>query len=291
MASPTTVPAEEIQVIEPPKGWIGVDWAELWRFRELFAFIVWRDIKVKYKQTFLGVMWAVLVPFLQMLVFTAIATMGNIQSDGLPKVVFYFTNMVLWNYFATSMTMSGQSLVTNAKLLTKIYCPRLIMPAGPVLAGLVDFGIACCLLMGVMLFYGIVPSWTIIFAPLALLLAFFTSLGVGFFLSAVNVKYRDVRYAVPPLVQIWMFSTVTISFSGIYERLYEKYGDWCYLWGLNPMSGALETFRWCLLREHLAESAVKPWPLLAFSIPVTVILVVFGLFYFRRMERMFADIV
>jgi lipopolysaccharide transport system permease protein len=326
----TAPPAQEpVTTICPEHGRAGVDLRELWRFRELFGFLVWRDIKVQYKQTLLGALWAVLVPLLQMAIFAAISRIANLPSDGVPRPVFYFTNMVAWSFFAVAVTRSSQSLVGSAQLLTKTYFPRLIVPTGACIAGLVDFAIAFLALLCLMLAYGIVPPAAGLLCPLLMLVALGTSVGLGLLLSALNVRYRDVRYVVGPLLQMWMFCTVLLPFSKIPHSL----GPWRYLYGLNPMAGVIEGFRWCLLHQRLAVEektrvlldsrlvpetlaagqsvAVRvvdgatqvwleqttqapvgpPWMLLAVGVPVMVLLLGVGLLYFRRTERFFADIV
>ncbi len=306
-----------VQVIEPPRGWFHLDWAELWRYRELFFFMVWRDVKVKYKQTVLGAVWAVLVPLLQMIVFTFIfGRVAGLSSDGLPQPIFYYTALLPWTYLAGSLSMAGNSLVGNAQLLTKVYFPRIIVPTSPAVAGLVDFAIAFLILLVMMAWYGIVPAATALYLPLLLLVAVGTALGTGYIFSALNVKYRDIRYALPFLVQIWMYLTVIIPFSSIPERL----GPWRYLYGLNPMAGVIEGFRWCMLHpymsvektvsqhvplaapagpfklslllEQTASSGVEaPWRLLAMGVPVMLLILAVGTVYFRRVEKSFADVI
>ncbi len=322
---------EVIQVIEPPRGWAWVDWRELWRYRELLGFFVWRDIKVKYKQTLLGAAWAILVPFFQMVVFSLIfGGIAGLSTNGLPRPVFYFAGLLPWTYFATSLGMASQSMVQTGNILTKIYFPRLIVPTAPCIASLVDFMIAFVILIGMMLLYRIVPGTESLLLPLLLLIAFGTAAGASFFLSALNVKYRDVRYVVPFLIQVWMYCTVIIPFSSIPER----FGKWRYLYGLNPMAGVVEGFRWCLAHQKMfiadkvktliegnvlpqtinpdqsisVERALDgtfhtylvntintpvdpPWLLIGIGVPVMLLMRAFGLYYFKRMESQFADVV
>ena len=321
----------DVLVIKPPKGLINVDLKELWRYRELFGFFVWRDIKVKYKQTLLGAAWAVLVPFFQMMVFAFIfGRVAKLPSDGLPPSIFYYAALLPWTYFATSMNMSSQSMVGNAHLLTKIYLPRLIVPTGPCIAGLVDFLIAFTIMVGMMFYYHIIPPLTVLLLPILLFIAFGTALGTGLFFSALNVKYRDVRHMMSFIVQMWMYCTVIIPFS----KIPEKFGVFRYLYGLNPMAGVVEGFRWCLLHtrmfieknietpiignilpENLVEGqkvvvkvsednhvqaylseVVKtpvepPFILIGIGIMSVIVIFTFGLYYFKRTEKMFADIV
>jgi lipopolysaccharide transport system permease protein len=292
------LPAEPVVRIRPVKGWIGLDLRELWRYRELFGFLVWRDIKIKYKQSLLGVGWAIMLPFMQMVIFaTVFGGVANLPSDGLPSSLFYFAALLPWTYFATAVSMSSNSLVGSANMITKIYFPRIIMPASPCIAGLVDFAIAFMLLLamilGAPLLYDLtIPlSWTALLLPLLMLTAFGCALGVGLILSAMNVKYRDIKYIVPFLIQMWMFATVLVPFSMISA---EKYGTWRYLYALNPMVGVTEAFRWCLFHNVMTVDGgpvPAPWTLLAIGTPVMLMILTFGLFYFRRMEKMFADVV
>ncbi|MBN1477970.1 ABC transporter permease [Candidatus Sumerlaeota bacterium] len=278
-------------VIEPPRGWIAVNFRELWQYRELFGFLVWRDIKVKYKQTLLGAIWAILVPLVQALIFTIIfSNVAGLSSDGLPPTLFFYIAMLIWTYFATSLTMSANSLVGSSNLLTKIYFPRLIVPAGPCLAGLVDFAIGLIILVVMLIHYRFVPPATALLFPIFLALALITALGTGLFLSALNVKYRDIRFAVPFLIQMWMYVTVIISFTTIAQWL-EGHGIWPYLWGLNPLVAVVEGFRWCLVYPHTDPAIGPPWMLLAVGTPVALVILFSGLFYFRRMEKQFADII
>ena len=297
-------PVQPLSIVEirPAKGWMSLNLREIWDYRELLYFITWRDIKVKYKQTLLGFAWAILVPFMQMIVFSTLAIVANVKTDGIPAILFYFANMTMWNYFATALNMSSSSLVGSSNMLTKIYFPRLIVPAGPCLATLVDFGIAFVMLLLLLIPYRIIPSAAILLVPLLVLMAFGTALGVGLVFAALNVKYRDIRYVMPPLIQIWMFGSVLLPFHDIHARFFGRIGNWVYVYGLNPMGGVIEGFRWCFFHSYMSIQQVvdgktiqvavnPPWALLAIGAPVVVCLVAFGLFYFRRVERMFADIV
>jgi lipopolysaccharide transport system permease protein len=266
-------------VIRPKKGWISLGLADLWRYRELAFFLTWRDISVRYKQTVLGAAWALLQPFFTMIIFSVVFGMfGKLPSEGLPYPIFTYTALLPWQLFAYSLTESGNSLVANQNLITKVYFPRVVIPISATLGGLLDFAIAFVLLMGMMMFYGVRPTSAVWTLPLFLLLALITALGAGLWLSALNVEYRDVRYTIPFLTQFWMYaSPVAYSSTLIPER-------WRALYGLNPMAGVVEGFRWALLGTGKA-----PGPLLAVSVAVSILLLVTGLMYFRRMERTFAD--
>jgi homopolymeric O-antigen transport system permease protein len=261
-------------------GWVAIDFPELWRYRELLLFQALRDIKVRYKQTALGAAWAILQPVLTMLVFSIFfGNLAGIPSDGVPYPIFVFAALLPWQLFAYALTQSSNSLVDSAHILTKVYFPRLIVPLASVLAGLVDFAIACVVLVGMMLYYDIVPGWGILTLPLFTLLAIAAALAVGLWLSVLNVKYRDVRYTIPFLSQFWLFITpVAYSSTLVPEK-------WQAIYGINPMAGVVDGFRWALLGK------TPPGPMLLVSVAATVLLVVGGLFYFRRMEKTFADVV
>jgi len=274
-------------VIEPSRGWLSLRLSELWEYRELLFFLVWRDIKVRYKQTLLGASWAVLQPLLTMVVFTIFfGNLAGIDSDGLPYPIFSYTALLIWTFFAQGLTQSSQSLVGSANLIRKVYFPRLIIPLSSILAGAVDFAIAFIVLLGMMAYFGIWPSVTIIYLPLLIVLAFAAALGTGLWLSALNVAYRDVKYVVPFFVQMWLFVTPVIyPTSAVTERLeHLQIPGWFY--GLNPMTGVVEGFRWCLLGVDS-----HPWPLIAASAGVSILLVITGALYFGRMEKTFADVV
>jgi lipopolysaccharide transport system permease protein len=270
-----------VTIIEPSRGWIKVNLRELWEYRDLLFFLSWRDISVRYKQTLLGAAWAVLQPFLSMVVFSLFfGRLAKMPSDGVPYPVFSYVALLPWQYFSSAMSQSSTSLVANSRMLTKIYFPRLVIPLAAILPPLLDFAIAFVVLLGMMVFYGIAPTWNVLWLPLFLLLAVATALGVGLWLSAMNVQYRDIRYVVPFLVQFWMFaSPVTYSTSIVPA-------EWHMLYGLNPMVGVIEGFRWALL-----GTGTPPGPTMAASVLVTLALVLSGLFYFRHMEKTFADVV
>jgi len=266
--------------IEPSKGWVGLQLRDLWVFRELLYFLTWRDVKVRYKQTALGVTWAILQPLLTMVVFSLFfGKLAKVPSDGIPYPIFNFVGLLPWTFFSSAITNSSQSLVGNANMITKVYFPRLIIPISAVLSGLVDFGISFIVLIGMMFFFPVHPGWGIFLLPLFLLLAVITSLGVGLWLSAMNVQYRDVRYIVPFITQFWLFAT-PVAYS---SRLLSE--PWLTLYGLNPMVGVVEGFRWALLGTN------PPSAMIILSVLVSVVTFISGLFYFRRMEKNFADLV
>jgi lipopolysaccharide transport system permease protein len=254
---------------------------ELWDYRELLYFLTWRDLKVRYKQTALGAAWAVIQPLFMMLVFSLFfGRLAGVPSDGIPYPLFTFCALLPWQLFAHSLTESSNSLVRNQNLITKVYFPRLVVPLSAVLAGVVDFAIAFVILLGMLLFYGIVPGWQIVALPFFILLAVMSAMAVGLWLSALNVQYRDVRYTINFLVQFWLFATPVAYPSSIIPS------RWRVLYGLNPMVGVVEGFRWSLLGKP--ES---PGALVMVSTAVVIVLLTGGMFYFRRMEQQFADIV
>jgi len=267
--------------IEPTTGWVGLKLRELWEYRELAFFLTWRDVKVKYKQTALGAAWAILVPFLNMVVFTLVfGKLARIPSDGLPYPIFSYAAMVVWTFFQTGLSQSSNSLVGSSNIIKKVYFPRLVIPISTVLSGVVDFAIAFSVLLGMMFWYGIVPTANIVWLPALLLLALTTALGVGLWLSALNVKYRDVRYTVPFLTQLWLFATPVIYPSSKIPEL------WRPLYALNPMAGVVEGFRWALLGTD-----TRPGPMILVSTAAALAILAGGAFYFRRMEKTFADVV
>lgn len=261
-------------------GWASVDFTELWQYRELLVFQALRDIKVRYKQTALGATWAILQPVLTMAVFTIFfGRLAGVPSDGVPYPIFAFSALLPWQLFAFALTQSSNSLVDNAPVLTKVYFPRLILPLASVLAGLVDFTIACGVLAGMMFYYGIVPGWEAMMLPLFVLLALAAALAVGLWLSALNARYRDVRYTIPFLAQFWLFITPVAYSSTLVPK------EWQVVYALNPMVGVIDGFRWALL------GTTPPGPMLLVSAMATALVLIGGLLYFRRMERSLADIV
>jgi lipopolysaccharide transport system permease protein len=274
-------------IIEPAKGWVPVRLRDLWEYRDLLYFLIWRDVKVRYKQTVLGAAWAILQPTLTMIVFTIFfGGLAGVASDGLPYPIFSFAALLPWTFFAQGLTQSSNSLVGSQNLITKVYFPRLVIPLATVLSGVVDFALAFVVLLGMMAFYGIWPGMAVIWLPLLLALAFATALGVGLWMSALNVEYRDVRYVVPFLVQIWLFVTPVIYPASVVTSRLESLGLPGWIYGLNPMAGVVEGFRWALLGVD-----TQPGPLILASALVAVVLVVTGAVYFRRMEQTFADVV
>lgn len=275
------VKERSIVIIRPSSGWIAFNLKDLWEYRELVYFLVWRDIKVRYKQTVLGVAWAILQPFLTMVVFSIFwGRLAGIPSDGVPYPIFTYTALLPWQLFAHALTESSNSLVANERLITKVYFPRLAIPLAAVLAGLVDFGIAFAVLILMMASFGVIPPSSILTLPFFILLAVATALAVGLWFSALNVQYRDVRYVIPFLTQFWLFAT-PIAYSS--SLVPEPWRAW---YGLNPMAGVVEGFRWALL----GTSSGSPTMLIVSILAVSVLLVG-GMVYFRQMERTFADVI
>ncbi|HEY0071119.1 MAG TPA: ABC transporter permease [Chloroflexia bacterium] len=267
--------------ISPSRGWVSLRLGDLWEYRELLYFLTWRDIKVRYKQTVLGAAWAIIQPFFTMLVFSLFfGGLAQIPSDGVPYPVFAYTALVPWTFFANGLNQSSNSLVGSANLISKVYFPRLTVPIATVLSGVLDFVLAFIVLIGMLFWYGIVPTFNVVFLPVFLLLALITALGVGLWLSAMNVQFRDVRYLVPFLTQFWLFATPIAYPSSLLSE------PWQTLYGINPMVGVVEGFRWALL-----GTGTSPGTLILVSSVVAVSLLVSGAFYFRRMEKTFADVV
>jgi lipopolysaccharide transport system permease protein len=267
--------------IEPSEGWVALKLRELWAYRELLYFFTWRDIKVRYKQTALGAAWAVIQPFFTMLVFSLFfGRLAKMPSDGVPYPIFSYAALVPWTFFAHGLNQSSNSLVENSNLIKKVFFPRLAIPISTALSGVLDFVIAFALLIGMMFFYGIRPTVNVLWLPLLLLLALVTSLGVGLWISALNVQFRDFRYIVPFLVQFWLFATPIAYPSSLLNE------PWRTVYALNPMVGVVTGFRWALLGTNTA-----PGPMLAASSLAAILILVGGAFYFRRMERIFADVV
>jgi lipopolysaccharide transport system permease protein len=274
-----------VQIIAPARGWVPIRLRELWEYRELLYFLIWREVKIRYKQAALGVAWAVLQPVLTMVIFSVVfGRFAGMPSDGLPYPVFAYCALLPWQLFTFALTESSNSVVANQRLITKVYFPRLMMPIAAVGVGLLDFAISFVVLLGLIGFYGAffdfgvgAAVWTV---PLWTLLAVMTALGVGFWLSALNVKYRDIRYTVPFLAQLWFFATPVVYPTSIVPA------DWRFLFALNPMVGVVDGFRWALL-----GTARAPEPTVLISIGAVLVLFTGGLFYFRRVERTFADVI
>ena len=280
-AHPSVPQGQGTKVIEPAKGWAPLELEALWRSRELLYFLTWRDVKVRYKQTILGAGWAVLRPVLTMLIFTVVfGHFAKIPSEGVPYAIFSYCALVPWTFFAYAVPQSANSLVGNAHLISKVYFPRLVIPIAATVSGLPDFALAFALLLGMMLVYGIMPTATVLVLPFFVLLGLMAILAVGIWLSALSAQYRDVVHAVPFLVQIWLFATpVAYPISLIHGKLQ-------LVFALNPMTGVVEGFRWALLGTHDLHVA----PLVA-STAVTMIMLLGGLCYFRRVERRLADVI
>lgn len=268
-----------VVAIEPSQGWASLQLRDLWEYRELLYFLVWRDVKVRYKQTVLGAAWAIIQPLLTMVVFAVFfGRLAGVPSDGVPYPLFAFAALVPWTFFANALNHGSNSLVGSAHLITKVYFPRLVVPLASVLSGVVDFLLAFAVLLALMPWYGIGLSARVVFVPLFVLLAVATALGVALWLSALNVEYRDVRYTVPFLTQFWLFVTPVAYPSSLLSE------PWRTLYGLNPMAGVVDGFRWALL-----GTGSGPGPMLAVSSLAALALLVGGAYYFRRLERTFAD--
>lgn len=279
--SPVLMEDLPLTVAEPRQGWSGFGLGSLWRFRELLYFLVWRDVKVRYKQTAVGIAWVALQPLLNVILFSVIfGRLAKLPSEGIPYPAFSYAGMLAWTLFSASLSQASGSVVANKALITRVFFPRLIIPIAGVLAALVDFGVAAVLLGGMMAYYGIAPGLSLLAFPAFMLLALAAALAVGIWLAALNVQYRDVQYAMPFLTQFWLFATpIAYSATLIPERFRVIYG-------LNPMAGVVEGFRWSLFSR-----SDPPGPMIGVSAAVVVLLLVTGLVYFRRMERTFADVV
>jgi lipopolysaccharide transport system permease protein len=267
-------------VVIGARGPLRLQLRDLWEYRELFYFLVWRDVKVRYKQTILGALWAIIQPVMTMVIFTVVfGRLAGMASDGLPYPVFSYAGLLPWQFFSTAVVAAANSLVASSSMVRKVYFPRLVLPVAAVLSGLVDFAIAFVVLVGLMLWYQIALTPAVLLLPLFLLLAVITASGVGLWLAAINARYRDVRHAVPFLVQFWLFATPVAYPSSLLSE------PWRTLYGLNPMVGVVEGFRWALL------GSAPPSGTIAFSTIVALALLVSGLFYFQSVERKFADVI
>lgn len=277
---PATIPNPPDIHIEPSRGWVALELRDLWKYREMIYFLTWRDVKVRYKQTVLGAAWAIIQPVFTMIVFSIFfGKLAQLDSEGIPYPIFSYAALLPWNYFSQSLSQSSNSIVGSAHLITKVYFPRLIIPLTSVVSGLVDFGISFLVLIVLMVYFQVQPTVGLFLLPLFLLLSAITALGVGLWLSALNVQYRDVRYIVPFVLQFWLFATPVVYSSKLLDE------PWRTLYGLNPMVGVVEGFRWALLGTD------PPKLMILISTIVSIFLVVSGIYYFRRMEKYFADLV
>ena len=267
-------------VIEAESGWQLIDWRELWRYRDLFFFLVWRDVKTRYAQSILGIGWAVIQPVFSMIVFTIVfGRLAQMDSEGVPYAVFNFVAMVPWTYFSSSLTSSSSSLVSASGMITKVYFPRLVIPIAPVLAKMVDFGIAMIILFGMMLWFGIAPTIWGLLLPFIILLMMFTASGIGMWLTALAIQYRDIRYALSFVVTLMMYASPVVYPTSKIPNQFRL------VYALNPMSGVIESFRAALL-----GTKPMPWDMLAVGTTISIILFITGALYFKRMERVFADV-
>jgi lipopolysaccharide transport system permease protein len=268
-------------LVTPSRGWVSLKLRELWEYRELLYFFIWRDVKVRYKQTALGVSWAILQPFFTMVIFSLFfGRLAKVPSDGVPYPIFAYTALLPWTFFAHGVTLSANSLVSNANLVKKVYFPRMAIPLASVLSGFADLVPAFFVLMGMMFYYGIYPGAQIVWLPVFVLLALITALGVGIGLAAINVHFRDVRHTVPFLVQSWLFITPIAYPSSLLPE------QWKSVYALNPMVGVVEGFRWALL-----DTKPAPGPILWISAAAALVLLLASALYFRRLEKTFADVV
>lgn len=267
-------------VIRPSRGWVPINLKDLWAYRELLYFLTWREIKVRYKQTILGFAWAIIQPLFMMIVFTLFfGTLAKVPSEGIPYPLFNYAALLPWILFAEGISRSSNSLVGSVNLVQKVYFPRLIMPFSGILSPIVDFAIAFVILIGMMFYFSYAPTIYILWLPAFILLALMTALGVGLWLSAVNVKYRDVRYVIPFLIQLWLFASPVVYSSNLLPERFQI------IYGINPMSGVIEGFRWALLGTE------PPNALIGVSVGIVVVILISGAYYFRRSEKTFADVI
>ena len=267
-------------IIQPHKGWLRINFAELWHYRELLYFLTWRDVKVRYKQTVLGFLWAFLQPFIKMVILSVIfGQVAKLDSEGFPYAIFLYAGLLPWQFFSESLTRSGQSVVGSANLITKVYFPRLVIPLASVGGCLVDFAISFLVLIGLMFYYGVAPNLALVAIVPLVALTILAALGAGMLISALNVAYRDFRYVIPFMVQIWMYLTPVIYA----VRAIPKNWQWVVM--LNPMAGIVDAYRSAILGKPF------DWPNLGISTSMVVVVFVFGAFVFRRIERRFADII
>ena len=274
------LPDQPVVKIRPSRRWVALGLKELWAYRELLYFLTWRDVKVRYKQAVLGIAWAVIQPLATMLIFTIFfGKLAKVPSDGIPYPIFSYAALLPWMFFLNAVTSSSNSLVGSANLITKVYFPRLIIPGAAVVAALVDFGIAFVVFVGLFAYYGYSVTWAVLLFPVLVVLTVLLALGVGLWTSALNVKYRDVRYALPFLLQLWMFATPVIYPSSLMPE------RWRWVLAVNPLTGIIEGYRASLLGTPVM------WGALAYSAAIAILFLLYAAFYFRRTERQFADIV
>ena len=274
------VPGQQVVRIRPSKGWVALDLKDLWAYRELLYFLTWRDIKVRYRQTILGASWAIIQPLFSMLLFTLFfGKLARIPSDGIPYPLFAYAGLLPWTFFSNAVTASGNSLVGSSHLITKVYFPRVIIPAATVGAGLVDFSIALLILIALMFYYGVAVTWSLVMFPVLLAMTTLLALGFGMWISALNVKYRDIRHALPFAIQLWLFASPVIYPANMIPD------KWRWVFWFNPLTGIIEGFRSALFGRPFH------WPALAVSAAITITILIYSAYNFRRMERIFADIV
>jgi lipopolysaccharide transport system permease protein len=269
-----------VTIIRPSRGWVLINLRELWAYRESLYFLTWREIKVRYKQTALGFAWAIIQPLFMMIVFTLFfGNLAKVPSEGIPYPLFNYTALLPWTLFSEGITRSSMSVVQDYSLVNKVYFPRLVMPLSGVISPLVDFVIAFLILVAMMFYYDYAPTVSLLWLPAFIVLALMTSLGVGLWLSAINVKYRDIRYVIPFLIQLWLFASPVVYSSSLLPS------RWQAIYGLNPMAGVIEGFRWSLLGTK------PPSSLITISVLIVVVILISGAFYFRRSEKIFADVI
>lgn len=274
------LPGQQVVRIRPSKGWVALDLKDLWAYRELLYFLTWRDIKVRYRQTVLGASWAIIQPLFSMLLFTLFfGKLARIPSDGIPYPLFAYAGLLPWTFFSNAVTASGNSLVGSSHLITKVYFPRVIIPAATVGAGLVDFSIALLILIALMFYYGVAVTWSLVMFPVLLAMTTLLALGFGMWISALNVKYRDIRHALPFAIQLWLFASPVIYPANMIPD------KWRWVFWFNPLTGIIEGFRSALFGRPFH------WPALAVSAAITITILIYSAYNFRRMERIFADIV
>ena len=278
---PDVTPEPQRVRIRPSRGWVALNLKDLWVYRELLYFLTWRDIKVRYKQTLLGASWAIIQPLFTMLLFTLFfGKLAHVPSDGVPYPIFAYAGLLPWTFFSNAVTNSGNSLVGSSNLITKVYFPRMIIPGAAVGAGLVDFAIAFIILIVLMIYYGVALTWSIVMLPVLIILLTLLAIGVGMWTSALNVKYRDIRYALPFVIQLWLFASPIIYPASLMPL------KWRWVLWLNPLSGIIEGFRSSLLGTNRFD-----WTALGLSTVLTLAVLVYSAYTFRRMEKVFADIV